>query len=174
MTADHSQSEINSLVVALRRKLREQDPKKTDQKIEQEIRDRMGGDYEELLRRSNRVARRSQRKGLTDAERETFNQLQVKNPLFERGSAKGGRGEELGEPARAINNIYQPYLYQNSGQNSRRKVGLSNRGIIASQEIQESEFRRHNKKLRTKKSKSRIKKGQKSKRDFEGKAGKVD
>ena len=77
-----------------------------------------------------------------------------------------------------VNPIYQPYLYQNSGNNSRRQIGASNRGLIASQEIKESEFGKRKKKgsriLKKNKSNKKLKskpkdqlKKKKSKRKFE-------
>lgn len=41
-----------------------------------------------------------------------------------------------------MGSLYQPYLIPQSGGSSKRKINLSNRGIIASQEIKESEFKK--------------------------------
>ena len=138
----------------------------------------MGLDYDQLLRRSKRGGlggdTGGSHKGLSSRDRETFDKLRLKNPLFGDGRTGEAASGPMEGPPLALNSIYQPYLYQQSGQSSRRKVNLSNRGIIASQEIKESEFRRRKKKLQKKKSKSRIKVeskkkgGGKSKRDFEG------
>jgi hypothetical protein len=75
-----------------------------------------------------------------------------------------------------MNQIYQPYLYQNSGNNSRRQIALSNRGLIASQEIKESEFGKRNKKgsrvLKSNKSRKKLKSNNKEKNQIKKKKSK--
>ena len=95
--------------------------------------------------------------------------LQFQKPLMDRKKKQRKKKSNLVEESPVVNPhvkpVYQPYLYPNQNKGSRRKLNLSNRGIISSQEIKEGDVRKKDKKRGKSQfgSKKRDKKGKRSK-----------
>ena len=184
--------EINNLVETLKKKLKKKYPEKSDRKIEREINDKLGFDYPDLFNKNKGRPGVSPRylnnlynvstnifdfkkqnlklhKINKKAEKETFDKLKLKNPLLQKNKPSTKSRKKLNDaPMNQLKNVYQPYLYQNSGVASGKKIHLSGRGIIASQEIKEEDVRKQRqKKEKDLKSKVQEKMKKKSKRNFE-------
>ena len=147
--------EIQELVETLKRKMQKQYPEKSIRRINMEITEQIGFDHANLFEKPKitkkqnnwQISQNNYYKVTINfplfnnkTDQETFDQFKLKNPLFHKNSKDKGNKKIMETAHNPMGSLYQPYLIPQSGGSSKRKINLSNRGIIASQEIKESEF----------------------------------